>query len=150
MVTIDTFKRGFNNGIKTLIDLLKLMVPIYIGVQLLSISGLLNILADFFTPLMSIFGLPGEASLTLIVGYCSGIYAALGTLVAIKLTSIQATTIAIMVSIAHNLISESAVVKKLGVSAMASIAIRIFFSILLGFLYFRIFGWLLWKLLWIY
>nr|WP_312579156.1 nucleoside recognition domain-containing protein [Sedimentibacter sp.] len=140
MVTLDTFKRGFNNGVKTLIDLLKLMVPIYIGVQLLSISGLLNIIATFFTPVMSFFGLPGEASLSLIVGYFTGIYGALGTLAAIKLTAIQATTIGIMVSIAHNLISESAVVKKLGVSAAASVIVRLFFSTLLGFLYFRIFG----------
>lgn len=140
MVTLDTFKRGLNNGIKTLISLLKLMVPIYIGVQLLSISGLLSIIANVFTPVMSFFGLPGEASLTLIVGYFSGIYGALGTLAAIKLNTVQATTIAIMISIAHNLIAETAVVKKLGVSAWASIAVRLFFSILLGFLYYRIFG----------
>lgn len=140
MVTLDTFKRGFNNGIKTLIDLLKLMVPIYIGVQLLSISGLLNIIATFFTPVMSFFGLPGEASLALIVGYFSGIYGALGTMAAIKLSASQATTIAIMISIAHNLISESAVIKKLGVSATASITVRLFFSVLFGFLYYRIFG----------
>jgi spore maturation protein SpmB len=140
MVTQDTFKRGFNNGIKTLWDLLKMMVPIYIGVQILSVSGLLNIIADFFTPFMSFFGLPGEASLTLMIGYFSGIYGALGTLAAIKLNAVQATTIAIMISTAHNLISESAVVKKLGVSAMASALVRIFFSVLFGFLYFRIFG----------
>lgn len=140
MVTLDTFKRGFNNGIKTLIDLLKLMVPVYIGVQLLSVSGLLNVIANLCSPIMSVFGLPGESSLTLIVGYFSGIYGALGTLAAIKLTGTQATTIAIMVSIAHNLIAESAVVKKLGVSATASVVVRLFFSILLGFLYYKIFG----------
>lgn len=140
MVTLDTFKRGFDNSIKTLIELLKLMVPVYIGVQLLSVSGILRVIADFCTPVMSFFGLPGEASLTLIVGYCSGVYGALGTIAAIKLTGTQATTIAIMVSIAHNLISESAVIKKLGVSAAASIALRLFFSILFGFLYYKIFG----------
>jgi spore maturation protein SpmB len=117
-----------------------MMVPIYIGVKILSISGLLNVIADFFTPFMSFFGLPGEASLTLMIGYFSGIYAALGTMAVIKLNAVQATTIAIMVSIAHNLISESAVVKKLGVSALASALARIFFSVLFGFLYFRIFG----------
>jgi len=140
MVTMDTFKRGFNNGIKTLLDLLKIMVPIYIGVKILSVSGLLNVIADFFTPFMSFFGLPGEASLTLMIGYFSGIYAALGTLAAIKLNAVQVTTIAIMISTAHNLISESAVVKKLGVSALACALVRIFFSVLFGFLYFRIFG----------
>lgn len=150
MVTLDTFKRGFNNGIKTLIDLAKLMVPIYIGIQLLSVSGLLNIIANFFTPVMSIFGLPGESSLTLIVGYFTGIYGALGTMAAIKLNAVQATTIAIMISIAHNLISESAVIKKLGVSAVASVVVRFVFSVFFGFLYYKIFGWLLWILLLIY
>lgn len=140
MVTLDTFKRGFNNGFKTLIDLSKLMVPVYIGVQLLSVSGLLNVIAGIFTPFMSFFGLPGESSLTLIVGYFSGIYGALGTMAAIKLNAVQATTIAIMISIAHNLISETAVIKKLGVSGGASVAIRVFFSLLFGFLYYKFFG----------
>jgi len=140
MVTTDTFRRGLNNGIRGMIELSKVMVPVYIGVELLSMSGLLKYLAQFFNPIMSIFGLPGETSLTLIVGYFTGIYGALGTLGAIHLTGNQATTIAIMISIAHNLITESAVVKKLGVSALASAALRLFFSFLLGFLYYRIFG----------
>lgn len=140
MVTTDTFKRGLKNGITTLFDLSKILVPVYIAVQLLSVSGLLNILADFFKPVMSVLGLPGEASLVIILGYFLSSYAALGAIAAIELTSVQITTIAIMLSISHSLITESAVVKKLGVSAAASIAVRVFFSILMGFLYFRIFG----------
>lgn len=141
MVTTDTFKRGLKNGITTLFDLSKILVPVYIAVQLLSVSGLLNILADFFKPVMSVLGLPGEASLVIILGYFLSSYAALGAIAAIELTSVQITTIAIMLSISHSLITESAVVKKLGVSAAASIAVRVCFSILMGFLYYRIFGW---------
>jgi spore maturation protein SpmB len=140
MVTIDTFKRGFGKGFKTLFDLLKLLAPVYIAIELLSISGLLNIIADICNPVMSVFGLPGETSLTLIIGYFTGIYGALGTLAAIKLTPVQATTIGIMLSTAHNLIGEAAVVKKLGVSASLSVGLRIFFSLFLGFAFFRIFG----------
>ncbi len=141
MVTADTFKRGFKNGINTLIDLSKILVPVYIAVQVLSASGLLNIIAEIFKPVMLLLGLPGEASLVIILGYFLGTYAALGAIAAIELTAVQITTIAIMLSISHNLITESAVVKKLGVSAAASIAVRVFFSILMGFLYHRIFGW---------
>ena len=140
MVSADTFKRGFKNGINTLIDLSKILVPVYIAVQILSASGLLNIVADIFKPVMSLLGLPGEASLVIILGYFLGTYAALGAIAAIELTAVQITTIAIMLSISHNLITESAVVKKLGVSAGASIAVRVFFSILMGFLYHRILG----------
>ena len=140
MVSADTFKRGFKNGINTLIDLSKILVPVYIAVQILSASGLLNIVADIFKPVMSLLGLPGEASLVIILGYFLGTYAALGAIAAIELTAVQITTIAIMLSISHNLITESAVIKKLGVSAAASIAVRVFFSILMGFLYHWILG----------
>ena len=140
MVSADTFKRGFKNGVNTLIDLSKILVPVYIAVQVLSASGLLNIIAEMFKPAMSLLGLPGEASLVIILGYFLGTYAALGAIAAIELTAAQITTIAIMLSISHNLITESAVVKKLGVSAAASIAVRVFFSILMGFLYHRILG----------
>ncbi len=140
MVTTDTFKRGFKNGIFTLLDLSKILVPVYIAVQLLSISGLLNIIADVFRPVMSLLGLPGEASLIIILGYFLGTYAALGAIAAIELTTVQITTIAIMLSISHALITESAIVKKLGVSVAASVTVRVFFSILMGFLYYRIFG----------
>lgn len=144
MVTTDTFKRGLYKGIVTFLDLSKILIPVYIGVQLLAISGILNIIADFCTPVMSVFGLPGETSLVLILGYFSGGYAALGAMAAIKLTGVQVTTLAIMVSIAHSLITEGVVVKKLGVSTFASVSLRLFFSIVMGFLYNRIFGWLLW------
>lgn len=140
MVTTDTFKRGFKNGINTLLILLKILVPVYIVVQLLSLSGLLNIIAEIFKPLMSLLGLPGEASLVIMLGYFLGTYAALGAIAAIELTGIQITTIAIMLSISHSLITESAIVKKLGVSAAASVIVRVTFSLLMGFLYYKIFG----------
>ncbi len=140
MVTRDTFKRGFKNGINTLLILLKILVPVYIAVQRLSLSGLLNIIAEIFKPVMSLLGLPGEASLVIMLGYFLGTYAALGAIAAIELTGVQITTIAIMLSISHSLITESAIVKKLGVSAAASVVVRVTFSLLMGFLYYKIFG----------
>ena len=140
MVTFDTIKRGFKNGIDTLIELSKILVPVYIAVEILSVSGLLNILAEFFKPVMSILGLPGEASLVIILGYFLGTYAGLGAIAAMELNTVQITTIAIMLSISHSLISETAIVKKLGASAAASITVRVFFSFFMGFIYYRIFG----------
>lgn len=140
MITTDTFKRGLTNGITTLLELMKILVPVYVGVQLLALSGFLDIIAKIFAPVMSIFGLPGEASLVLILSYFSGQYAALGGMAALDLTGFQITTIAIMCAIAHSLITEGAVVKKLGVSTLASVVVRLLFSTLMGFLYYRIFG----------
>jgi len=89
---------------------------------------------------MSIFGLPGEASLIIILSYFLNVYAGLGAIAAIELNTVQITTVAIIISIAHSLITETAVAKKLGVSATVSIAVRVFFSILMGILHYRIFG----------
>lgn len=140
MITSDTFSRGIKNGYKTLSSLLKFMIPVYIIVSILMDSGILTKLANYFSPVMSIFGLPGEASLTILIGYFVSMSGSLGTIVAFDLTSTQATTLAIMVSIAHNLFAESAIVKKIGVSALLSSLIRIFFSLLCGFIYYRLFG----------
>ena len=76
---------------------------------------------EVFKPVMSTLGLPGEASLIIILGYFLGTYAGLGAIAAMELNTVQITTIAIMLSISHSLISETAIVKKLGASAAASI-----------------------------
>lgn len=140
MITVDTFKRGLSNGFKTLFNLLKFMIPVYIAVQLMSLSGILNVIADFCAPVMSYLGLPGEASLTIIVGYFTGIYPALGTMAAIKLSAVQATTLAIMISIAHNLINEAVVIQKLKVNAFLCASVRVVVSIACGLLYCHLFG----------
>lgn len=113
---------------------------IYIFVGILTDSRILTIVANLFIPVMSIFGLPGEASLTILIGYFVSMSGSLGTIIAFDLTEVQATTLAIMVSTAHNLFAESAIIKKIGVSALLSSSVRIFFSLLCGFLYYRIFG----------
>lgn len=140
MITTDTFKRGLKSGTSTMLSLLKFMVPVYIAVQILSASGILQIIADFFSPVMSIFGLPGEASLTILIGYFVSMSGSLGTIAAFELTAVQATTLAIMVSTAHNLFAESAIIKRMGISALLSSFVRILFSMLCGFLYFKIIG----------
>lgn len=139
MITLDTFRRGLNKGIHTVIELAKIMIPVYIAVRILDYSGILSMISYFFEPIMSIVGLPGEASLAIVIGYAINIYAALGIIASITLNVKQATTLAIMISIAHNLIAETAITKKLGVSAIAMILIRISVSFVCGFIYYFIF-----------
>lgn len=139
MITLDTFRRGLSKGIHTVIELAKIMIPVYIAVRILDYSGILSIISHFFEPIMSIVGLPGEASLAIVVGYAINIYAALGIIASITLNVKQATTLAIMISIAHNLIAETAITKKLGVSAIVMILTRISVSFVCGFIYYIIF-----------
>lgn len=139
MITFDTFKRGTKKGFDTLIELAKIMIPIYIGIKILDHSGILNHVSNIFKPLMSLLGLPGEASLALVVGYTVNIYAAIGIIASINLSIKQATIIAIMLSIAHNLIAETAITKKLGVKASIIVPLRLVVSLICGYIYYVFF-----------
>lgn len=81
---------------------------------------------------MSLFGLPGEASIVLVLGNFINIYAALGAVVSITLLPKQITIIAIMLSFSHSLFVETAVAKKTGVSVPLVLVIRLSLAIISG------------------
>lgn len=128
MVTVDTFRRGLKKGFNVLIELGKIMLPIYVIVELLEYSGLLEMISSYFIPFMSIIGLPGEAAFALIVGGALNIYASLGVLASITLTAKQATIAATFIAISHNLIGETVVIKRIGVNPAFIMVLRILTS----------------------
>ncbi len=140
MISIDTFKRGLNKGVTTLIELSKILIPVYVIVELLAISGILNVISNFFEPVMSVFGLPGDASLPLVLGALLNVYAGISAMLPLNLNVAQATSVAIMISIAHNLINESVVIKKVNVNPFLSAIIRIVCALLCGFIYSKLFS----------
>ncbi|HAE43962.1 MAG TPA: nucleoside recognition protein [Clostridiales bacterium] len=132
MITIDTFKKGLKKGFDVLILLAKIMLPIYLVVELLKYSGLLETISKLFIPFMTPLGLPGEAAFALIIGASVNIYAALGVLVSISLTAKQATIIAVVLSIAPNLIGETVVIRRIGVNPYFISGLRIVTAFAVG------------------
>lgn len=132
MITIDTIKRGAKNGFNTVIELAKVIIPVYFIVTILKHTQILNYIANWFEPLMKAFGLPGEAAVVLVLGNVLNIYAAIGAIASITLTAKQITIIAVMLSFSHTLPVETAVSKKIGVSVMAVLSIRIGLAIISG------------------
>lgn len=82
---------------------------------------------------MTLIGLPGEASLALVMGYVLNLYAAIGAILSLSLTPKQITIIAGMLLLAHCLFIESIVAKKTGVRVAPLIFLRIVLSFLYGF-----------------
>jgi len=132
MIKLETLKRGVKSGFDTLFILAKIIIPVNIFVSILKYVGLVNLLAEFFRPLMKVFGLPGEAAIVLAFGNMVNIYAAIGAITTITLTSKQVTIIAIMLSFSHSLFIETAVSKRIGVSSVLIVGIRIGLAILSG------------------
>ncbi|MEW6457800.1 MAG: nucleoside recognition domain-containing protein [Bacillota bacterium] len=132
MVTADTFRRGLSNSSFVLWQLTKVTVPVYIFITFLKHTPVLPWIADHCAPLMSLVGLPGEASLALIMGYCLNLFAAIGVILTLDLTSKQITIIASMLLLAHHLFLESAIAKKTGVKVTGLVALRLGLSFLSG------------------
>jgi hypothetical protein len=131
-------KAGLVSGLSTSWTLLKVMVPTILLVQLLKVTGLLDLLASAAAPMMSLFDLPGEASLVLITGGLVNIYAAIAVAVNIPLTAKGMTVLAVMVLIAHNLIVETAVQRKAGTPARITLPVRITAALIAGLLFSRL------------
>jgi hypothetical protein len=130
--TAETLKKGFLNGLSVTVEMVKVIVPFYLLVEVARHFGIIKLIGGFFGPSMHLFGLPGEGALVLIAGYTANMYAAIAVLSPLHLSSRDVTTIALMLGIAHSLTVETPITKKTGVSASFMLLVRIVLSLLSG------------------
>lgn len=126
--------RGLNKGLRTTWELTKIVVPIYFLVTFLKYTPLLSWISDIFAPTMSILGLPGEASLPLVLGNMINLYAGIGAMASLNLTGKQVTILAVMLSFSHSLFLETVVASKTGMNTKIVLAIRFILAFVFGFL----------------
>jgi len=126
---------GFKKGLDTLWKLGKIIIPVYFFVTFLHYTPILYKLSNFFEPAMKILGLPGEASLALVLGNFINLFAGVGAMLTLDLSSKQATILAIMLSFSHGQVLESAVAKKVGVSLSLVVITRLTLAFTMGVLF---------------
>lgn len=132
MIKADTFKRGFLVGLGTTWELTKIVLPIYFIVTFLKFTPIMDTLAGWLSPAMQMVGLPGEAAIALVLGNLLNLYAALGAITPLGLSSKEMTIIASMLLISHNLLMESAISRAAGVSGVGMAFFRLTLSIITG------------------
>lgn len=125
MITKDTWRKGFADGLKTFFTLLKVIIPVFAAVKVLEYTPVIKWISLAGDPMMGFVGLPGEAALAVVTGMLFNSYAALGIIIALELSAWQITILAVMLSCCHELVLESAVVKKTGISAWPILSIRL-------------------------
>jgi hypothetical protein len=111
--------QGVRTGLATFWQLVRFMIPAYGIALVLEELGVIEALGRAAAPVMSLLGLPGEAAVPLVVGYILNIYAAIGAMEAISLSSTQITVLAIAILIGHNLLVEGAVLYRAGMNGLA-------------------------------
>jgi spore maturation protein SpmB len=132
LITKDTWKKGFSNGFKTAITLLKVVLPVFAVIKVLEHTAFIGWISQVFNPLMRFVGLPGEAALAVVTGMLFNFYAALGIILALGLSAWEITIMAVMLSCCHELVLESAVIQKTGIPAWPILGIRLITAITAG------------------
>ncbi len=125
---------GAHSGIGTLWFLLRIILPVTLAVAILEWSGILAEFAKFLSPVMGLIGLPGEASLVFISSVLLNIYSAIAVAGSLALNLRDATILALMCLTAHNLLVETAVMRKTGSSAIKMVLLRIGMALLSAFI----------------
>ena len=128
---------GCGDAIKTAWFLVRIIVPISLGISILDWCGALPIISRILAPLMRFLGLPGEAALVFLSAALLNIYSAIAVAGSLSLDLREATILAIMCLTAHNLIVETQVMRKSGSSGLKMAALRIGIAIAAGWAYSR-------------
>lgn len=112
-------------GMRTVLWLLKLTIPVSFGVFLLNFFGLLNVIGTWLSPLFRMIGLPGQASVVLITSIFTNIYSVIAVMATLDFGLREGTIIAVMCLISHALIVETAIQKKTGSHPVRMILTRL-------------------------
>lgn len=130
----NTFGRGLRQGLSVTWMLSKIMFPVTIIVTILQHTPILPWFIKLIAPVMKLIGLPGEAAMPLVLGNFLNLYAAIGAIVSFDFTVKEVFIMAIMLSFSHNLIVESAVATRVGVSWWIIITVRVGLALVSAFL----------------
>lgn len=127
-------KKSFQTAIRSSWTILKLIVPIYIFADILFYYDVLKHISFIFKPIVSLLGLPQEAALSIVSGLFLNLYAAIAFAAPLGLGAQEWTILAVFLGIAHALLVETEIMKKLGISRSFSIILRLSVGLCVGYL----------------
>lgn len=122
---VNNIKNGLKNGVKISSKIIVYMLPFYVIVDLLKQSGYLSKISIVFKPVMSMLGLPPEASIAVISGMLLNLYPAIAAVVPLSLTVKQITILGLFLGISHNLVIETTILSRSGVKAYSVVILRV-------------------------
>jgi len=99
--------------------------PVTLIVSILRYTPFYDALLSVLTPVMGLIGLPNEAAIPIILGNLLGLYAAIGAILTMEMTVKQVFILALMLGFSHMLPVESAVCRRVGVSATLATLFRL-------------------------
>lgn len=123
---------SLKTSLKSSWTILKLIVPIYILADLLFYFNLLSYITFMFKPIVALLELPQEAALAIVSGLFLNLYAAIAFAAPLGLGAKEWTVLAVFLGIAHALLVETEIMKRLGLSRLYSICLRLGVGLFVG------------------
>ncbi|MDR2701934.1 MAG: transporter [Spirochaetaceae bacterium] len=135
---IKCFRDSINPAFSTIRFLLLIMLPVSFAILILKSTGLLYYISRFMNPLMQFLDLPGEAALAFVSSVFMNLYSAIAVIKTLVLSGKQLVILATMCLIAHSFFDECLVMKKTGSHLRKIVMLRLFVSVLAGWILSRI------------
>lgn len=127
-------QKSFKTALKNSWTVLKLIVPIYILADILFYYDVLKYISFISKPIVFLLGLPEEVALSIVSGLFLNLYAAIAFAAPLGLGAKEWTILAVFLGIAHSLLVETEIMKKLGIPRAYSIVLRISVGLIVGYL----------------
>ena len=128
----------FRNALRTSLMLFKIIIPISIATRFLQQWGVVDQLGILLGPVMELVGLPGQMGLVWATAMVTNIYGGMVVFASLapglELTVAQVTVLGTMVLVAHALPVELRIAQKAGTRFRATVLIRVFGALLLGWI----------------
>ena len=118
-------QESIRSAVQSALLVLKLIVPLFILAEILLYLDVLQYISFIFEPITDIIGLPKEASIGIAAAMFFNIYAGLAFLAPLNLNPYEWTILGVFLGLAHSLIVENAIMKKVGISHWYSWSLRI-------------------------
>jgi len=118
-------RNSIKSATKSALLVLKLIVPLFILAEILLYLDVLKHIAFIFEPITNILDLPKEASIGIAAAMFFNIYAGLAFLAPLQLTPYEWTILGIFLGVAHSLVIENSIMKKIGIPHWYSWMLRI-------------------------
>ncbi len=135
----ERLRRGLSRSRHTCWVLFRVTVPTFVAMDLLGRLGAIAAIGRLCAPVMSLFRLPGEAAIVVVLAYLVNVYSAAAALGSLGATVGQVTTLGLMLGTAHALVVETLVLRAAGARAGRLLLYRLALSVVVGWTASRLF-----------
>lgn len=126
------FRRGLRRGGHACWLIVRVTIPTFVAMDFLDRLGVIDLIGRACAPIMTVFRLPGEAAIPVLLGLLLNVFTATAALGSLGLTGGQVTTLALMLGMAHTLVVETAVLKTAGARALSLLVYRLLMLVVVG------------------